>query len=179
MLAVLWVETEEIKNIIKENFESIKCYLANDNSNGQIILSGKIKYNPPPLAANYSAPYDIISKIPKEILNIWNQNCSRELVTRKSWEKSFSNSSYFKEINDLIENKHVSNIEHLLESYKENLSKDSISLATRKSSENVLNELTTKLSNLIGGSADLTGSKNPLAKRQNEISAKAFSGSYI
>ncbi len=41
MLAVLGVETEEIKNIIKENFESIKCYLANDNSNGQIILSGK------------------------------------------------------------------------------------------------------------------------------------------
>jgi len=31
-------------------------------------LSGKIKYNPPPLAANYSAPYDIISKIPKKIL---------------------------------------------------------------------------------------------------------------
>ncbi len=118
-------------------------------------------------------------EIPKEILNIWNQNGSRELVTRKSWEKSFSNSSYFKEINDLIENKHVSNIEHLLESYKENLSKDSISLATRKSSENVLNELTSKLSNLIGGSADLTGSNNTLAKSQNEISSKDFSGSYI
>ena len=41
MLAVLGIETEEIKNIIKENFENIKCYLANDNSNGQIILSGK------------------------------------------------------------------------------------------------------------------------------------------
>ena len=31
-------------------------------------LSGKTKYNPPPLAANYSAPYDIISKVPKKIL---------------------------------------------------------------------------------------------------------------
>ena len=31
-------------------------------------LSGKTKYYPPPLAANYSAPYDIISKVPKKIL---------------------------------------------------------------------------------------------------------------
>ena len=31
-------------------------------------LSGKIKYNPPPLAANYSAPYSIVSEIPKKIL---------------------------------------------------------------------------------------------------------------
>ena len=41
MLAVLGVEIEEIKNLIKENFENIKCFLANDNSNGQVILSGK------------------------------------------------------------------------------------------------------------------------------------------
>ena len=26
--------------------------------------SGKIKYDPAPLAANYSAPYDVTSKIP-------------------------------------------------------------------------------------------------------------------
>tara|TARA_B100000686_G_scaffold332704_1_gene397769 strand:+ start:541 stop:2940 length:2400 start_codon:yes stop_codon:yes gene_type:complete len=31
-------------------------------------LSGKIKYDPPPLAANYSAPYSIVSEIPKKIL---------------------------------------------------------------------------------------------------------------
>ncbi len=31
-------------------------------------LSGKIKYNPPPLEANYSAPYDIVSSVPKKVL---------------------------------------------------------------------------------------------------------------
>jgi len=41
MLAVLGVETAEIKEIISENFDNIKCYLANDNSKGQLILSGK------------------------------------------------------------------------------------------------------------------------------------------
>ena len=41
MLAVLGVETQKIKNLIEENFENSKCFLANDNSNGQLILSGK------------------------------------------------------------------------------------------------------------------------------------------
>ena len=31
-------------------------------------LSGKVKYDPPPLAANYSAPYEIVLNIPKKIL---------------------------------------------------------------------------------------------------------------
>ena len=31
-------------------------------------LSGKIKYNPPPLAPNYSAPYDIVDFIPNNVL---------------------------------------------------------------------------------------------------------------
>tara|TARA_B100002051_G_scaffold170188_1_gene160894 strand:- start:962 stop:1888 length:927 start_codon:yes stop_codon:yes gene_type:complete len=41
MLAVLGLESEQLKKIIKENSENSKCYLANDNSNGQLIVSGK------------------------------------------------------------------------------------------------------------------------------------------
>ncbi len=41
MLAVLGIETNDMKKIIEENFNNIKCYLANDNSNGQLIISGK------------------------------------------------------------------------------------------------------------------------------------------
>jgi len=41
MLAVLGAETQEIKTLINENSEKITCYLANDNSKGQLILSGK------------------------------------------------------------------------------------------------------------------------------------------
>ncbi len=41
MLAVLGVETGELKNLINENSNKIKCYLANDNSKGQSILSGR------------------------------------------------------------------------------------------------------------------------------------------
>ena len=41
MLAVLGINADEIKKIIKENFNNFKCYLANDNSIGQLIISGK------------------------------------------------------------------------------------------------------------------------------------------
>ena len=120
-------------------------------------------------------PFDI----PEKILNLWKKNGLRNIDERKSWEKIFLNSVFYQEITDLLQNKHVLNIEEKLESYKENISEDSTSIATRKSSENVLNELTVKLSNLIGGSADLTGSNNTLAKGQNIISSKDFTGSYI
>ena len=120
-------------------------------------------------------PFDI----PEKILNLWKKNGLRNIDERKSWEKIFSNSVYYQEITDLLQNKHVLNIEEKLESYKENISEDSTSISTRKSRENVLNELTVKLSNLIGVSADLTGSNNTLAKGQNIISSKDFTGSYI
>jgi transketolase len=117
--------------------------------------------------------------IPEDILANWKQNGLRGIEVRKLWQELYYSSKYYKEINDLIDNKNISNIENLLALYKENLSKDHISVATRKSSENVLNELILKFSNLIGGSADLTGSNNTLAKGQKAISSKDFSGSYI
>ena len=43
MLAVLGIDSEELKKIVKENFDQIKCFISNDNSIGQLILSGKIE----------------------------------------------------------------------------------------------------------------------------------------
>ena len=52
-------------------------------------------------------------------------------------------------------------------------------VATRKSSEMVLDRLTEKLPHLVGGSADLTGSNNTKAKTQKPIHAEDFSGNYL
>ena len=43
MVAVLGSEIEIIENIINENKTKYECYIANDNSVGQIVLSGKIE----------------------------------------------------------------------------------------------------------------------------------------
>ena len=43
MVAVLGSEIKIIENIIHENKKKYECYIANDNSFGQIVLSGKIE----------------------------------------------------------------------------------------------------------------------------------------
>ncbi len=42
MLAILGTTVENIENILKENQTNITAQIANDNSNGQIVISGKI-----------------------------------------------------------------------------------------------------------------------------------------
>jgi len=43
MVAVLGCEIRRVENIIKENKAKYECFIANDNSVGQIVLSGKIE----------------------------------------------------------------------------------------------------------------------------------------
>jgi len=43
MVAVLGSEIAVVENIINENKNKYECYIANDNSLGQIVLSGKIE----------------------------------------------------------------------------------------------------------------------------------------
>ena len=43
MVAVLGEETKNIEEIIENNKNNFNCYLANDNSNGQVVVSGKTK----------------------------------------------------------------------------------------------------------------------------------------
>ena len=43
MLAVLGIDIEKLNKILEDNVSSYKCFIANDNSNGQIVLSGKNK----------------------------------------------------------------------------------------------------------------------------------------
>ena len=42
MVAVLGSDIEQIEKIIKENKNKYECFIANDNSNGQLVVSGNI-----------------------------------------------------------------------------------------------------------------------------------------
>lgn len=53
------------------------------------------------------------------------------------------------------------------------------SVATRKSSERVLEGLTTAFPALLGGSADLTGSNNTRAKAQQPLTRDDYAGTYV
>ena len=42
MIAVLGKEIDEVNKIIENNFDNYKCYVANDNCLGQLVISGKL-----------------------------------------------------------------------------------------------------------------------------------------
>jgi len=115
------------------------------------------------------APFEI----PKEILQKWRsvgENGKKEV---KKWEKKAG--SKLKKIT----NKNSQKLTKLFADAKNMAIKESKPIATRKSSEDILNLLTVHMPELIGGSADLAGSNNTKTKSQKIIKPSNFAGSYI
>ena len=115
------------------------------------------------------APFEI----PKEILQEWRsigENGKKEV---KKWEKKAG--SKLKKIT----NKNSQKLTKLFADAKNMAIKESKPIATRKSSEDILNLLTVHMPELIGGSADLAGSNNTKTKSQKIIKPGNFAGSYI
>ena len=109
-------------------------------------------------------PFDI----PKNILKAWREIGNKAQIKEKKSNKiSFKEEELKKKIKSVIDNA------------KENAAKELKSIATRKSSENILKDLTKNLPLLIGGSADLTGSNNTKTEFQKIISPGKFNGNYI
>lgn len=66
-----------------------------------------------------------------------------------------------------------------LEAYISGLAKDPPKVASRKASEMALTPLTEKLPQLIGGSADLTGSNNTKTKFTDPLTVENYGGRYL
>ena len=66
-----------------------------------------------------------------------------------------------------------------VQAYLEGLAANPPKLATRKASENALEALTASIPELIGGSADLTGSNNTKTSATKPLTAQDYSGRYL
>ena len=110
-------------------------------------------------------------KIPDEILNEWREIGTKAYKEAEKWEKKYS-----KKISAKISNISISG---LIKNEKQSAIKNIESIATRNSSEKILSVLTQKIPNLIGGSADLTGSNNTKTKNHKIIKSNDFKGNYI
>ena len=112
-------------------------------------------------------------KIPNNILSEWKKIGIKGSKLEKIWNKSYKRRKKY--IDKILKN----SFSKVLKSEKQNSVKQSKSLATRKSSELILNALTKKNNTLIGGSADLAGSNNTKTKYHNIIKPNNFNGDYI
>ena len=111
--------------------------------------------------------------IPKDILSAWRSIGKKGKKIENRWLKIYKKRK--NKINKSLKNNFRSSIIN----EKKNTIKENKSLASRKSSESIINSLFKKNNTLIGGSADLAGSNNTKTKNHKIIKPGNFSGNYI
>jgi transketolase len=120
-------------------------------------------------------------EIPKNILQAWRDIGFNGIKTEKQWSESLSkkNSKVKKELNEILNNNNLNNLDKLINSEKEKYFKEKPTKATRECSAMTIEVVSKLLPELIGGSADLSGSNNTKTKNSKAITSKDFNGNYI
>ena len=112
-------------------------------------------------------------KIPDKILNEWREVGDKGIKEEIKWKKNYNKKK------NVIEKTFSNKFENIFEIEKQKIIKNLETLATRKSSEKILTILTEANSNIIGGSADLSGSNNTKTNNHKIIKPGDFKGNYI
>ena len=123
------------------------------------------------------APFEV----PADILDSWRAAGRRAENERQSWNGRLAamaadrRATFERTVaGDLPEG-----FDQAIDDYKKELAADLPKLATRQASQKTLNVLTKAVPELIGGSADLTGSNLTLADGMDAVSAANYGGSHI
>jgi transketolase len=120
-------------------------------------------------------------EIPVDVLERWIDAGHRGAVARKAWEGRLSRmpGEQRAEFRRMLAGKLPKSFEDAVVAYKAKLLQDKPTLATRVSSQNALDILAAAVPELVGGSADLTGSNNTKAKSQTPLGASQYGGRYV
>ena len=118
-------------------------------------------------------------EIPAPILDAWREAGSRGQGEREAWEARLAEDTKGDAFTRRMAGELTEGWEAALTAFKETLAAEAPKWATRKSSHEALEVLTAALPEMVGGSADLTGSNLTLTKVQPPVTRDDFSGGYI
>ena len=120
-------------------------------------------------------------EIPKEIIDAWKKIGERGVLLEKKWNSIYNkkNRKIKDELTRVVKNELPKNFEKIILENKKKIFDLKPVVATRQSSASVLEEMTKILPELIGGSADLSGSNNTNTKHSLIIKPANFKGNYI
>ncbi len=119
--------------------------------------------------------------IPDEILAEWRRLGSRGAPLREAWERQLAalpgdrRAAFDSSLAGELPSDLVARVNGL----KARLSQEKPEVATRKSSEMALEVLVDAIPEMVGGSADLTGSNNTKTKGMAEVGPGSFAGRYV
>ena len=120
-------------------------------------------------------------EIPDNVLSLWRKAGQEGAKLRTDWEgrlKSLDKTQY-EEFDSAISGELPTEWKIPLINLKKSFAKEEPSQATRVSSGMVLQKLTDVIPNLMGGSADLTGSVNTLTQTMSAIKRGNFAAQYL
>ena len=117
----------------------------------------------------------------KDILNTWREIGRKGAKLEDKWNLILGkkNSKIQSEIKDVYINSSIKDLENLIKNEKTKYFESKPSMATRQCSSAVIESVSNILPQLIGGSADLSGSNNTKTKNSKIINSKNFDGNYI
>ncbi|MFT4325586.1 MAG: transketolase [Candidatus Liberibacter psyllaurous] len=119
--------------------------------------------------------------IPDEIMKEWRSVGLRSSQIRADWQSHLSSieSDVQKEFNRRFSDELPDCFDNTIMQLKKKIGESKPEVATRKSSEMVLEVINDCLPEIIGGSADLTGSNGTKTSQMKSISRSDFSGRYL
>jgi transketolase len=120
--------------------------------------------------------------VPDDVLKAWREAGSRGATARKQWEARFAELGSRKraEFERRLRHERPASLAKALKAHKKALLETPQNIATRKSSESVIDAIAIAMPmEFVAGSADLTGSNNNKAKSAIDFSAKTPKGRFI
>ena len=118
-------------------------------------------------------------EIPKHILEVWRAIGKKGAQLEKNWNQIVSKSDVKNKLKNFSSGLDKSLLESKIFVEKEKYFASKPALATRQCSAKVIEVLNNNLSNIIGGSADLSGSNNTNAPNSKVINKSDPTGNYI
>ena len=120
-------------------------------------------------------------EIPQDILDEWKKIGDKGAQLEKTWQATIDkkNPKIKSELEKNFINSDLGALENLIEKEKKKYFETKTSLATRQCSMAAIESISAILPQLIGGSADLSGSNNTKTNNSKIINSKNFNGNYI
>ncbi len=119
--------------------------------------------------------------IPDEVMQEWKKIGKKGEDLEKNWKNELKKKSdkTRKEFEKYYIDSNLGDLDRLILEKKKEFFESKPKMATRQCSSNVIENITKILPQLIGGSADLSGSNNTKTENSKVINAKNFNGNYI
>ncbi len=120
-------------------------------------------------------------EMPEDILNAWKVIGEKGIRLEEKWLETFDkkNSSVKSSLQDTYIKSNLKDLESLITREKTKYFESKPIMATRQCSSAAIESISTILPQLIGGSADLSGSNNTKTNNSKVINSKNFDGNYI